>query len=110
MSQKFQVNQRVCSKKTGFPCVGTIKYCADPTYFMLNRHPEFGTNWSNLYPDWKQKTVYVLKLDKPQPAATFEEYLNGQEETEIAREKYCIDVPPQWYIAYPEDDLENMED
>jgi len=78
-------------------------------FFMLNRPETFGWQWSKHYEGWKEKAVYTIRLDSPQPPLSYEEYLGEHEDTPLAREKYKVEASPQYYIAYPEEDLQSLE-
>lgn len=120
---KFKLGQKVCSKQTGYPAVGTV---IGINFAMLEDVKCFGTRlarrepaWDKLYPNWTEKLIYVVLLEKPQPTATFEEWAATLEQrfgvklpkdNPVVMANYVQDIPYKMMITFPEDDLESMED
>lgn len=71
----IQINSTVMTKKTG--CVGAARVVG----FVL---PEFAINlshnlnrWDELFPEWRQDLVAIIRHNKPQRPVSLEEYLNA---------------------------------
>ena len=105
---KFGLYQRVVSKKTGLPMVGSIcgittGYYQKWLYDCKNIYPK---RWYDLYPNWP---VYVVKFDQAARTLTYEEYLTWKGEP-ATREEYENQCPILQLETYPEDDLEPFEE
>ena len=77
---KFKINDRVCSKKLGLPCISTIYGILDGETQYLNSlatNPKTDEAWSRYYPEWKDKFVYYVKYDSPQRPLSLAEYILG---------------------------------
>ena len=118
---KFEVTQRVTSKKTGLPMTGTIVGVVDSTEFLNSRNLYEGISLNESfrkhYPDWVKYPVYAVLMDKPQLPYSYEEFLNSlprnwdlesikkEGRPDILSHLYDSGKPVQ-ITAYPEQDLE----
>lgn len=128
ISPKFKIGQKITSRKTGLPAIGTVKAITDASWYMQGA-PDIETvlntnaNWSNLYPDWLDKPMYTIEFLSPQRNCSFEEFKNSI----ISKYQYIpspafqfLDdrllmtqynkIPLLNAVAYPEDDLESYEE
>lgn len=106
----FKLYDRVTSKKTGLPSVGTIKGICDGEFFLTIFGPNVDAVWSRIYPDWKTKLCYYVEFDEPQKTYSLQEarqQLNdyGIFDTEEIESRYQ-NAPVTKFSAYPYDDLE----
>jgi len=104
---KFGLFQQVISKKTGLPMIGqicgiTTGYYQKWIYDCKNIYPQ---RWFDLYPNWVEKPVYIVKFNQAARTLTYEEYLKYKGEP-ASREEYEQQCPIQQLATYPEDDLE----
>lgn len=100
----MKIGDRAASKETGFPTRGIVVAILDPFFYctMNRRSPDGFKKWDQLFPDWKEKNVYVMKLDKPQKSCTWEEFLEyNPKGTKFEYET----IPETIYIAFVEDDI-----
>lgn len=110
----FGLGQSVLSKRTGLPSSGIIVAVEHPQFALMNHFGgEAPKLWSNLYPDWNKKPVYLVNLSKPQKNLSFKEFSDSAKEHGIndmltIREEYN-NLPEVTLLLYPEDDLENFE-
>lgn len=133
MQYKYNLGDRVSGNKTGYMIpsnvVGVIS-----SYFYLekmndNQHMVL---WEELYPDYKDKPVYICKFDSPSKTFTFEEMVKQIKEPleervnppstidvflyqlqnleEVLRLHYKLFTPEFSFVAYPEDDLVKLDD
>lgn len=106
---KFNFGDTVISKKTGLPMSGTVIGMAGPE--MGQYSTQSFPRWDELYPSWKDKSIYYIKYKTPQKQCTFEEFCNGMQqyygfiEMQDLEEKYK-ELPPINIVSFPEDDLE----
>jgi hypothetical protein len=104
----FSLGNKVTSKKTGFPAVGTIIGVLDGLFWATN-HPS--ARWDELYPNWFMRPVYYVLYEKPQKHVTYEEFILGREqhaEHPILKMQYQL-LPVQNPVVYCEEDLELFE-
>lgn len=119
----FSLYDVVVSKRTGLPAKGTIVIIADSEeYIRYNGDRAKYGEWDRLYPNWRDKPVYTVKLDQPQRYTTFEEFKRSYEryrqengyETIISNndlyKMYEKDVKEMSIIMYVEDDLELFDE
>ncbi len=104
----MEVGNRVASQKIGPPLVGEIYGFADAGHWARMYGLSF-TQWTNLYPNWREKRVAFLYSEVPQRGMTFEEYMTTVEETWVSREMARIDYENEnnlsHYFILPEVDL-----
>lgn len=106
----FKLYDKVTSKKTGLPAVGTIKVVCDGHYFYNWRGQSVDARWSSLYNNWSEKLCYFVEFDIPQKPCSLDEVteeLNkmGVYDTDEIKERYDS-IPNVKSAIYPEDDLE----
>lgn len=113
---KFKFGDKVATRQTGFPGIGEV-LCQTPAILYLNL-AGIGTikYWDRLYPDWKDKNIYLVHYDEPRRVVTYEEYLTSlvPDASEIYKESYLRKVYEEEVIVrhtmyYPEEDLELFE-
>jgi hypothetical protein len=128
ISAKFKIGQKITSKKTGLPAIGTVKAITDAAWYMQGA-PDIETvlntnqSWSNLYPDWLDKPMYTIEFLQPQRNISFQEfknafankyqYLPGFDLQSIDERLLLTQynkIPLLNAVAYPEDDLESYEE
>jgi hypothetical protein len=103
IEQKFTIGQRVMSKKTGYPAVGTIVGITHPLLWHIqNGKSQY---WTSVYNDWSYKFIYTVMFDKKVPVCTREEFSFGYDSL-CPEFYYQAQVQYSMFIAYPEDDLE----
>ena len=121
---KFEVTQRVTSKKTGLPMTGTIVSVVDSMEFLRSRNLyeaiSLNEGFGKHYPDWTNYPVYAVLMDKAQLPYSYEEFMNslprnwnlenvvaslGRDNPDIFKYLYNSGKPVQ-ITAYPEQDLE----
>ena len=115
---KFKVGDRVATKKTGLPAIGSITSVLDATYFINNFNVQtrlmINAKWKSIYTDWLKKPVYNVSFEKPQKYCTLEEMKSGLPKifhdfydiNALAEDLYKTEVGDVYFAAYPEDDLE----
>ena len=108
----FHIGDRVTSKHTGLPSLGTILGVVHASIYSgrsTNEHPQ----WDNLYPGWEDLWVYYVNMSEPQKTCSFEEWMSTKEELssdiDKARTIYEWVVLRADLIAYVEADLELFE-
>lgn len=106
----FKIYDRVTSKKTGLPAVGTIKCVCDGHYFYGWQGHSVDARWSPLYSDWSEKLCYFVEFDAPQKPCSLDEIteeLNKRGVYDIETiHDYYDKMPVTKSAIYPEDDLE----
>ena len=111
---KYKVGDKISSKQTGFPGIGTI-FGVMPaiSYCHFARQYEFKL-WSQLYPEWSLEPIYMVAFDEPRRGLRFEEYLDAipKEHQELYKEGaleilYQQNISEVYTVAYPEQDLES---
>ena len=109
----MNIDDKVMSKKTGFPASGTVVAILKPEVWMKleNRDTSKYTVWNNLYPDWHTKLLIIVKFNEPQKNMTFEELLASFPDADVDRlkEYYDYELPLTEAAVYPIDDLEPWE-
>lgn len=126
LNQKFNIGQRVTSKKTGLPTIGIIKGVADAAWH-LKGSPNFDSvisannAWQSKYPDYLDKPIYYVEFVTPQRHVSFQEFVNGMTYNyqHHPNAKQFLDerllmveyskIPITTQAVYPEDDLEEMQ-
>lgn len=111
---KFDLYEKVVSKKTGLPMTGTILGVMHPSlmgaqyYFRTVEECKEGfPAWTELYPEWTKKMIYTILFDTPSRTMSFEEFLEQNDEG-VTKFDYHEKVPIRYCAAYPEDDLEPL--
>jgi len=108
----FQINDRVVSKKTGLPAVGTI-HSLMTVEMWLGRQgkTEVPQRWIDLYPDCGDKLIIGVKFDSPQKPVTLAEYCSGDQNghSKVFLEEAYRYLPNTICAEYPEDDLEFLD-
>lgn len=109
----FNVGDKVFSRKTGLPASGEIQgiFCAK-YYWAMNFQNFSPIRWAELYPDWADKKVMVVRYSSPQRHCSLEEWCNSGGvplDHPMAKTVYEAQVPLRAYSYYPEDDLELVE-
>lgn len=113
----FNIGERLASKKTGLPTVGTVLGLVQGKIYALNAPTV--RRWDVLFPDWRNKWVYTLYFPFVQRIASFDEFVEDMAEREGElfnssdldkyRLLYKYMVPCAGIIAYCEDDLERLD-
>lgn len=115
---KFKIQDRVCSKKTGYPMIGSFvkvifyqEYAKTiPFYTQIVQY----CNWKYLFPEFWNKHIYVVLSDKSQKPYTKEEMMIGlpdnfknlEDKYEEVINKIYENVQETEFLIYVEDDLE----
>jgi hypothetical protein len=94
------LGKRAISKRTGLPQTGYVVGLVHPNYVEEVLLGPF-LRWNELYPDWKEYPVYILRFDLPSKPLSREEFVGTDEEYES--------VPEFRYSYYPFNDLEELE-
>ena len=109
------VNQKVISKKTGLPAVGQIIGMLPATVFLSyyrNGKDFDNPTWDDLYPDWREKYVYYVRLNEPMVPcnpAEFERLPDKAKKSGKKIIKYKEQVRSD-LVVYVEDDLEVFDE
>ena len=105
---KFGMNQWVVSKKTGLPMVGHIHGITTGVYqdWVFRCRGQKTIRWDDLYPDWREKFVYIVVFDTPGRTCSYEEYISLESTKFHDKATYEQNIPIQSCATYPEDDLE----
>lgn len=109
---KFNLGSLVTSKVTGLPMTGMV-VGVEFGFVRYQVFPGRYKRWDSLYPDWHEKLVYHVNFKGgPQPLLSFEEWCASETVPEEykTREYYDLNVPRSDLAAYPEDDLELLDD
>lgn len=110
--QKFSLYDKVASKVTGFPGVGTIISVSCSDYFLQIQKQKAYKEWDEKFPGWKFRPVYILFFEQSRKPFTFEEFTDFYQDQNYNQEElkfYYERVPLVNMIAYVEDDLELFE-
>jgi hypothetical protein len=99
------LGQRAISKRTGLPQTGYVVGLVHPNYVQEVLLGPF-SRWNELYPDWKENPVYILRLDQPSKPVTREEFVSQNPD---AADGEYESIPEFRYSYYPFDDLEELE-
>lgn len=110
----MKIGDKVVTRKTGQPGTGVIIGVFAPEFVKSQGH---ALSWDNLYPDWSEKPVYLVKFDRPQKPLSFDEYIEdvtakyqsiGQPmpPEDFLEMEYLNNVPFVKTATYPADDLE----
>jgi hypothetical protein len=66
--------------------------------------------YDRLFPDWKEKTIIMVKFNSPQRILSFDEFIEMYSEIPEERRQFEYDMLQCHPVAYyPEDDLELLE-
>lgn len=118
---KFNIGDRVSSKFSGYPMVGTIlSYIYGLEYIShMNKPVESYYTWNKIDDQWPTKTVYTVKFDTPFRTMTPTEFWAANHIPDYIRELAVDDAakniiyraysPPQTMAMYIEEDLELIE-
>jgi hypothetical protein len=116
----FNLGDKVVSKRTGCPVVGTIIAIeSGETYknTFYNTHHVMMKYWFGLYPYWDTKLVYTVSFTEPQRIGTLEEFVAQSNELFAQRfievdlkQLYEVAAPMSKFAQYPEEDLELFEE
>ena len=125
MQNKFQLNDIVYGKKTGnlvkarIEGVFTYQISSALMKGTVEKTDEY---WSSIYPEWKDKPVYMCIFEFPQKNFSYEEMINDlrtnyehlsdfmriliDTNNETLLKAYYSSVPEVHQAQYPEDDLQ----
>lgn len=112
---KIGLYNKVCSKKTGFPGVGTVVGVSIPRWYyscqlaLVNEDKKhlLCKRWFDLYPDWLDKLLITVFYDSPRRTLTWEEYVSvTPNPTQFEYDSF----PKSQNILYPIDDLELFDE
>lgn len=133
MVYKYNLGDRVSGNKTGYMIPSNVVGIISSDFYiekMNGNHPM--TLWEELYPDYKDKPVYICKFDSPSKTFTFEEAVKQikkplneranppstidiflyqlQNVESVLRLHYDLFTPEFSFVSYPEDDLIKLDD
>jgi len=108
VKQKFNIDDRVMSLRTGFPQIGTIVGITKGSHFEKEATAATSWNasiWDKAYPNWRDKPIYGVILDIESCPMTREEF-------ELMYTEDCPynydDAPKVDTWVFPEDDLQEL--
>ena len=111
----MKIGDKVMTKQIGMPTTGTI--CAmwtAETHCILhgvNPHTD-RQSWTDVYPDWFNKNVIMIKLDTPHKPTSLAKYIK-QSDSDMSEADlkvlYKYTVPITSSVLNPEDDVEIIE-
>ena len=112
---KFQIGQKVTTKRLGLPSIATVFGCLDSETFIANelitRSEPINMRWTELYPNWRQKPVYYFKFLSPQRVCSIDEFIHILKHKDYLSQEdivklYNMRCPKEYIAVGPEDDLE----
>jgi hypothetical protein len=105
MSNKYQIEQEVYLRKLGIVAGGTIDLIQVGENWQHYEIPR----WDQLYPGWKEKPIYHIKLNEPTRPMTYKEFCDASGYKQ-SYEHYLRSVAPINDIFAPEDDLITLDE
>lgn len=91
---KFKIGDSVSPNKTGPINIGKICGYYPGTYELLPTN----NVWTQLYPDWTDKTIYCIQLNKPNLTFTKEAYLSQNIGAALQRLVSCLTEDGARYV------------
>ena len=108
MLTKFNLDQDVTSIRLGPLMTGKIVgiYTGQYQDFEYTFRDIKVPAWDHVYPQWREKHVYIVQFDQPVRPIAYEEFLEDQPDTLYAHVEYEKQISVSPMAKYPEDDLE----
>jgi len=111
----FCFGQKVVSKKTGLPTIGTIVGITEGYFYEEHLESMKGLHnfkqWYLLYPNWPTRYVYTVRFSSRQRNLTYEEWCRSLPAwANPTRQTYEKLILEQVGATYPEEDLEPFEE